>query len=271
MHLATRHVVYVILLLVSGLTSTSVRAITIVVYGASGPIGGLIVNEALSRGDRVIGVSRDPSKLKLENKNFNAVSGDVTDLASFKSITKGVDAVIISVGGVGKDNKPEHTSQAQAAQIAVQAFGGMAKSPHVIQIGGSTTMYETKEAMEAHLASAPSSVPYVIEPAKAREVAATLPRDTVPYAMVMGHLNELQTYRSSKIRWTVLTPPLKIEGHNIDAPPEPKRTGKYRTSTTGFVTDPNGESRANIADLAVAAVDEAEHPRFICKRFIIGY
>jgi putative NADH-flavin reductase len=271
MHFATRHVVYVILLLVAGLTSTSVRAITIVVYGASGPIGGLIVNEALSRGDRVIGVSRDPSKLKLENRNFKAVSGDVTDLASFKSITKGVDAVVISVGGVGKDNEPEHTAQAQAAKIAVQAFSDVSKSPHVIQIGGSTTMYETKEAMEAHLASPPSSVPYAIETRKAKEASAALPHDTVPYAMVMGHLNELQTYRSSKIRWTVLTPPLKIEGHNIGAPPEPKRTGKYRTSTTGFVTDANGESRANIADLAVAAVDEAEHPHFIGKRFIIGY
>jgi hypothetical protein len=271
MHLAIRHLVYVILLSVAGLTSTSVHAMTIVVYGASGPIGSLIVNEALSRGDRVIGVSRDPSKLRLDSKNFQAVSGDVTDLASFKSITKGVDAVIISVGGVGKDNKPEHTSQAQAAKIAVQAFSGASKSPHVIQIGGATTMYETKEAMEAHLASPPSSVPYAIEAGKAKEASAALPRDTVPYAMVMGHLNELQTYRSSKIRWTVLTPPLKIEGHNIDAPPEPKRTGKYRTSTTGFVTDANGESRANIADLAVAAVDEAEHPRFIGKRFIIGY
>ena len=271
MHLAKQYIVCGVLLLVAGLTSTSARATTIVVYGASGPIGGLIVNEALSRGDMVIGVSRDPSKLKIENRNFKAVSGDVTDLTSFRSITRGVDAVIISVGGVGKDNEPEHTAQAQAAKIAVQAFTGVSNSPHVIQIGGSTTMYETKEAMEAHLAAPLSSVPYAIEARKAKEAAAALPRNNVPYAMVMGHLIELQTYRSSKIRWTVLTPPLKIEGHNIDAPPEPKRTGTYRTSTTGFVTDANGESHANIADLAVAAVDEAEHPRFIGKRFIIGY
>ena len=103
------------------------------------------------------------------------------------------------------------------------------------------------------------------------EANIVFPPGSVPYAMVMGHLHELQTYRASKIRWTVLTPPLKIEGHNINAPPEPKRTGKYRTSTAGFVTDTDGESRANIADLAVAAVDEAEHPRFIGKRFTIGY
>jgi putative NADH-flavin reductase len=251
MSFATRHVLYVIFVSVAGLTSMSLRAATIVVYGASAPIGGLIVTEALSRGDTVIGVSRDPSKLKFEDKNFKAVPGDVTDLGSFAALTKGADAVIISVGGVGKDNEPEHTSQAMAAKVAVQAFSDMPqKSPHVIQIGGATTMYETKEAMVAHIPFQPGSE---------------------PYAMVLGHLDELQTYRASKIRWTVLTPPLKIEGHNIGAPPEPNRTGKYRTSTTDFVKDANGESRANIADLAVAAVDEAEHPHFIGKRFTIGY
>lgn len=250
MRLRTLHVPCMILMLLAGLLPMALHAETIVVYGASGPIGGLIVNEALSRGATVIGVSRDASKLKFENKNFKAVAGDVTELASFKSITQGVDAVIISVGGVGKDNAPEHTAQAQAAKVAVQAFTGMPNSPHVIQIGGATTLYETKEAMIAHTPFPPGSV---------------------PYAMVLGHLDELQTYRASKIRWTVLTPPFKIEGHSVGAPPVPQRTGHYRTSTTGFVRDANGENRVNIADLAVAAVDEAERPRFVGKRFTVGY
>jgi len=228
----------------------TLRAATIVVYGASGPIGGLIVNEALSRGNEVIGVSRDVSKLRVEHKKFKAVSGDVTDLASFKSITRGVDAVIISVGGVGKDNEPENTAQAQAAKIAVQAFSGLSKSPYVIEIGGATTLYGTKEAMVAH---------------------TPFPLGSEPYAMVLGHLVALQTYRASNIRWTVLTPPLMIEGHSVNAPPVSNPAGKYRTSTTGFVTDANGENRVDIGDLAAAAVDEAEHPRFIGKRFTIGY
>jgi hypothetical protein len=236
---------------VAGLTPMSLQAMTIVVYGASGPIGGLIVKEALSRGDRVVGVSRDPAKLKVENRNFTAVAGDVTDLASFASITKGVDAVIISVGGVGKDNEPGHTSQAQAARIAVQAFSGLAKSPHVIEIGGATTLYgESTEVMAAHIPFPPGSE---------------------PYAMILGHLEALRTFRASSIRWTVLTPPLKIEGHNIGAPPVANPTGKYRTSTTDFVKDANGESHVDIGDLAIAAVDEAERPRFIRKRFTIGY
>jgi putative NADH-flavin reductase len=113
-------------------------------------------------------------------------------------------------------------------------------------------MYETKEAMLAHL-------PFPAQPGSAA------------YGMFFGHLVALQTYRASNIRWTVLTPPMVIDGWSRDGKLVLKRTGKYRTSTTGLVLDASGRNVVNIADLAVAAVDEAEHPRFVRQRFTIGY
>lgn len=225
----------------------------IIVYGASGSIGGVIVDEALSRGHTVVGISREPAKLiKFGNKNFKAVGGDVTDLASFKAVTKGADVVIISVEGFGKDNLPENTIHAQASKLAVRAFTDMRKQPYVIQIGGATTMYETEEAMQAHL-------PFPAE------------RGSDMYGMLFGHLDALHTYRASHIRWTVLTPPADIDGWSLGAPPVLKRTGKYRTSMTALVLNGEGKSIVNIADLAVAAVDEAEKEQFVGKRFTVGY
>jgi putative NADH-flavin reductase len=87
----------------------------------------------------------------------------------------------------------------------------------------------------------------------------------------MGQYEALQTYRASKIRWTVLTPPSEIQGWAMGKPPVPKRMGTYRTSTSGAVTDANGKSAIDIADLAVAAVDEAEKHRFVGQRFTAGY
>jgi putative NADH-flavin reductase len=228
------------------------QADTFVVYGASGNIGGIIVNEALSRGHKVIGVSRDPAKFKLDNKNFKAVAGDVTDLASFKKITQGADAVIISVSGSSTDTDPKNSITAKSARTAVAAFTGAAKSPQVIQIGGATTLAETREAVEAKLPP----------PAKP---------GTPMYASFMGHYEALEIYRASKIRWTVLTPPGAIQGWAMGKAPVPTRTGKYRTSTSGAVTDANGKSAIDIADLAVAAVDEAEKHRFVGQRFTVGY
>jgi putative NADH-flavin reductase len=230
----------------------SAEAKTIVVYGASGNIGQIIVTEALNRGHTVIGVSREPAKLKINHNSFKAVAGDATNLESFKKVTQGADAVIVSVGGGGEDGVSKNTTHAQAARIAVQAFTGASNNPEVIQIGGATTLYKTVAEMEANL-------------------PPNIKAGTPFYTMVFGHLDALQTYQASKIRWSVLTPPQSIEGYAMGKPPELKRTGKYRTSTDGPVMDAGGKNVINMADLAVAAVDEAESGRFIGKRFTVGY
>ncbi len=239
-----------VLLLVMAMGSAAARGERIVIYGATGAIGSVIAQEALRRGDTVVGVARDPTKLKIGNPHYTAVAGDVTDLNSFKRITQGADAVIISVLGDSKDNLPENSVSARAAKVAVEAYTGLPDSPHVIQIGGAPTMYDTRQAILAHM---------------------HLPAGSPMYGIILGHLIALQTYRASHIRWTVLTPPSDIQGWKMHAPPQPHRTGKYRVSTTEPVRDANGHSGINIADLAVAAVDEAEHPRFIGKRFTVGY
>jgi len=237
-----------LLVVVSG--TAAARGERIVVYGATGAIGSLIAREALRRGDTVVGVARDPTKLEIGNPHYSAVAGDVTDLDSFKRITRGADAVIISVLATGKDNLPEDSVSARAAKVAVEAYTGAPDSPHVIQIGGAPTMYETREAILAHM---------------------HLPAGSPMYGIILGHLIALQTYRASHIRWTVLTPPLDIKGWKMHTAPRPHRTGKYRVSTTELVRDAHGQSAIDIADLAVAAVDEAERPRFVGKRFTVGY
>lgn len=240
-----------LLLLVGGMSSaTAGSGERIVIYGATGAIGSVIAQEALSRGDIVVGVSRHPNELAVHNPHYIAVAGDVTNLNSFRRITRGANAVIISVLGNGADNAPAHSVSARAAKVAVEAYTDVPDSPHVIQIGGAPTMYGSRKAILAHMHLRPGSF---------------------WYGIIFGHLIALQTYRHSHIRWTVLTPPLDIQGWKMHAPPQPHRTGKYRVSTTGFVRNASGQSVINIADLAVAAVDEAEHPRFIGQRFTVGY
>jgi len=118
-----------LLVIWAGLGVAGAHAARIVVYGASGAIGGVIVQEALNRGDTVIGVARNVSKMTITDPRFSAQVGDVTDLDSFKTLTQGADAAIISVTGNGRDNAPENSTQARAAQVAVSAFTGMAHSP----------------------------------------------------------------------------------------------------------------------------------------------
>ena len=226
---------------------------TIVVYGASGSIGGLIVAEALERGHAVIGVSRSPDRLTVEHPNFTPMQGDVTDVGSFTAVTGGADAVVISVQGTPEgDFAPENATHALAAATAAAALVGMEDAPYVLQIGGATTMLPTVEEM---LANAPFPVS----------------EGTPVYAMLIGHKVALDTYRASDIDWTVLTPPFNIMGWTPGGIADSQRRGEYRTSTTEFVTDADGNSEIFVADLATAAIDEVENRTFVRQRFTIGY
>jgi putative NADH-flavin reductase len=222
---------------------------TIVVFGASGRIGGIVVNEALGRGHRVIGISRSPERFTIDHESFSARKGDVTDVQSFREVTTGADAIIISVQESYENKTPETTVQAIAASTAVAALSDIKNAPYVLHFGGATSMYETKEAMLEHLES----------PA---------PEGSENFAKFFGHLVALQTFRASNIDWTVLTPPFGIKGWSSRGINDTTRTGNYRTSTTELISDEDGEhADILVADLAVAAVDEVENRQFVRQRF----
>ena len=56
-----------LLLMMAGMPPVAASGERIVVYGATGAIGGLITQEALRRGDTVVGVARDPTKLTISD------------------------------------------------------------------------------------------------------------------------------------------------------------------------------------------------------------
>lgn len=68
----------------------------IVLVGATGNIGGRVLEEALRRGHSVTGITRDPSKLA-GREGLQVRKGSSTDAVGFASLLKGHDVAIISV------------------------------------------------------------------------------------------------------------------------------------------------------------------------------
>jgi putative NADH-flavin reductase len=66
----------------------------ILVFGASGRTGSLVVEQALAAGHEVVAFVRDPAKLPLQHERLTIVQGDVTDPAAVERAMVGVDAVI---------------------------------------------------------------------------------------------------------------------------------------------------------------------------------
>lgn len=68
----------------------------IVLAGATGNIGSRILDEALRRGHRVTGLTRDPTKLAARN-GLQAKKANTAEVAAFADAVKGHDAAILSV------------------------------------------------------------------------------------------------------------------------------------------------------------------------------
>jgi uncharacterized protein YbjT (DUF2867 family) len=73
----------------------------LVVLGATGRTGRLVVEQALAAGHTVTALVRSPEKLPLASPNLRVVTGHATDTAAVSRAMEGADAVISTLGGKG--------------------------------------------------------------------------------------------------------------------------------------------------------------------------
>jgi uncharacterized protein YbjT (DUF2867 family) len=73
------------------------QKLTILAVGATGSIGGYVVDEALRLGHKVRALVRDPGKLKVR-PGLDAVVGDLTNRQSLPAAVDGVNAVVFTHG-----------------------------------------------------------------------------------------------------------------------------------------------------------------------------
>jgi len=71
----------------------------IVVFGASGKTGLLLVDEALTSGHEVVAYVRKPESIKSEHPNLKVVAGYLNEKDKLKSVISGSDACISTLGG----------------------------------------------------------------------------------------------------------------------------------------------------------------------------
>ena len=229
------------------------------VIGATGTIGSRVVSEALSRGHRVTAFSRDASQIQDRRENVTWRSADVLDAAGIAAALPGLD-VLISGFGPGNAAKDAADSVARAiadprvyARAATALLTALESQPRtrLIVIGGAASL-EVR--------------PGLVFTDSGELLHAALDQFGLPraYAAAMrGHGDALHILRTSNRLWTYFSPAVEI------APGE--RTGRFRIGGDQPVMDADGRSRISVEDAAMALIDEAELPRFVQRRFTIGY
>ncbi|KAL9969694.1 hypothetical protein ACROYT_G021943 [Oculina patagonica] len=73
----------------------------LVVFGASGPMGRLVIQQALAKGHTVSAIVRSPEKFDIKHEKLEVIKGDVLNSESLVPILEGKDAVLSCLGAHG--------------------------------------------------------------------------------------------------------------------------------------------------------------------------
>jgi putative NADH-flavin reductase len=214
----------------------------IALVGATGFVGSAILKEALDKGHEVTAIARHPEKLEAQS-NLAAVKGDVMDSDELSKILKGNDVVIsaYNAGWTSSDLYNEFLKGSRSIQEAVKKSG----VKRLITLGGAGSLFV---APGVQLVDTPQ-----------------FPAEWKPGALsARDYLNELK--KEDQLDWTFVSPAIEM---NPGTPHE--RRGTYRTAFDNPVFDADNKSTISVEDLAVAIVDEVEHPKHIRVRFTVGY
>ena len=214
----------------------------IAIIGATGFVGSAVLKEALNRGIKVTAVVRHPEKLQAQN-NLTIVKGDVMDSDKLSEILKGNDVVVSAYnpGWANPDIYNEFLKGAQSIQDAVKKSG----VKRYIIVGGAGSLFV---APNVQLIDTPQ-----------------FPAEWKPGALAArDYLNILK--KENELDWTYLSPAIEMNPGT-----KHERRGTYRTGLDNPVFDANNKSTISVEDLAVAIIDEVEHPKHSRVRFTVGY
>ncbi|WP_406346175.1 NAD(P)-dependent oxidoreductase [Streptomyces sp. NBC_00648] len=231
------------------------------VVGATGTIGSRVVTEALERGHHVRAFSRDATQAQRAERrdNLTWASVDVLDPQGIAGVLPGLDVLISAFqpGNAARDfaetvrrSIADPTVYATAARALLKGLESHPRT-RLIVIGGAGSL---------------EIAPGVVRADSDELLHTTLDQLGLPReyaAAVRGHRDALDVLRLSNRLWTYFSPAEEI------APGE--RTGRFRVGGDQPVLDAEGRSRISVEDAAVALIDEAELPRFVQRRFTIGY
>lgn len=176
----------------------------IVVFGANGPTGRQVVEQAAGEGHSVTAVTRRPADFPLRGARVRVAEADVHDAGAVARVVAGHDAVVSALG-VPYGREPVSVYSAGAAHIT------QAMTKHGVRrlvAVTSTILFDTRAPGEGFLFAR------VLEPAVERFMGRTVYEDMRRMEAVI---------RESGVDWTVVRP-----GGLFDA----TRVSDYQTGTS---------------------------------------
>ena len=188
----------------------------LIVFGATGRTGHLVVEQALAAGHEVTAVARHPSAVTIQHPRLEVIQGDVLDLSTFAPAITGKDAVISTLGGALRTPTTLYST-------------GIAKIMRAMQEAGVRRLVSLS-------AGALDPGPFF------QRVAARL----IFWPLFGNGYTDMARMEASlsksHLDWTIIRPPMLTNGPH---------TGRYHTAVKKHLSGGWAVSRANLADYIV--------------------
>lgn len=196
----------------------------VTIFGATGRVGTLLVDQALQAGYDVTAVVRDPARLKSSvHGTPRVITADVMDANSIAPAVKGADAIISAIGPAGRGPTTVIADSARSIITAMQANG----TKRLIILTGS---------MVDDTGDGPF-LRYVGKPIARRALKG----------ICTDMLRAEDDVHSSPLDWTIFRPPNLADG---------PATGKFGTALDRNVRRGFRVRRADLATCMLGSVDD---------------
>jgi uncharacterized protein len=211
---------------------------TDVIFGATGYVGGRIVNELRSRGGHdIVAVARNVQQLD----GVTVRQGSIFDAAFVADVTAGADTIVVSLPPLSDDGPPladAFPSLVKAASDSGARLGVVGGAGSLLVAPGGPKVFD-----------APDFPPQYLVASRAHD----------------GILQWLR-HDAGQIDWFFVSPAAEFGSANPG-----ERTGSYRTGDDVLLVGADGRSFISGDDFAIAFVDEIERPAHHRARFTVGY
>ncbi len=199
----------------------------IVVFGASGKTGSLLVEQALEAGHEVKAYVRTPGSIKTEHPNLEVVAGNLNEKDKLKKAVSGADACISTLGGGSLTKHSLGVIEGIDNIVSIMEEEGVQRFIYMSSIGVGESRY------------------YMPQPARFLIIDLLL---RVP--MADHNVNE-QRIAKSKLQWTIVRPGGLTDG---------AKTGNLKYGTEKpKLKGSSSISRANVALFLLSLLTKIEY------------
>lgn len=214
----------------------------VALIGASGFVGKALLNELVSRGNEVVAIARDTTKIENADEKVSKVAVDVLDTDQLAKALKGADAVI-SAFNAGWTNPNLYDDTLAGAEAILKAVKASGVKRYIFIGGAGTLQIDGKQLVDG----------------------PDFPKEIYPGASaVRDYFNTLK--QEKELDWVFFSPAIEMHpGITIG------KTGTYRLGKTSPVFNEEGRSILSVEDLSIVLAEELENDAHHQEQFTAAY